>query len=171
MSAMNGRCWLVDILNRLAMLAVMMAACAHAAPPVLDIASEPLTAACRVASSPAGAAEFDGASLLRVAPPPASASAGDLFQASIDMADWSGHFSRYVLSPGGAGSSFTPTAMWDAGALLTGDGGRPPSPAPAARKIFTAIVQPNGALEMIPFEWSVLSVSYTHLTLPTILLV
>lgn len=157
MSAMNGRCWLVDILNRLAMLAVMMAACAHAAPPVLDIASEPLTAACRVASSPAGAAEFDGASLLRAAPPPASASAGDLFQASIDMADWSGHFSRYVLSPGGAGSSFTPTAMWDAGALLTGDGARPPSPAPAARKIFTAIVQPNGALEMIPFEWSVLS--------------
>lgn len=157
MSAMNGRRWLVGILKRLMMLAVMMASGAHAAPPVLDIAGEPLTAACRVAASPAGAAEFDGASLLRVAPPPASASAGDLFQASMDMADWSGHFSRYVLSPGGAGSSFTPTAMWDAGALLTGDGARPPSPAPAARKIFTAIVQRDGALEMIPFEWSALS--------------
>ncbi|USX19153.1 PilC/PilY family type IV pilus protein [Oxalobacteraceae bacterium OTU3REALA1] len=156
MSAMNGWRWLVGILNRLVMLAVMMVSGANAAP-VLDIASEPLTAACRVASSPAGAAEFDGASLLRVAPPPASASAGDLFQATMDMADWSGHFSRYVLSPGGAGSSFTPTAMWDAGALLTGGGARPPSPAPAARKIFTAIVQPDGALEMIPFEWSALS--------------
>jgi type IV pilus assembly protein PilY1 len=47
--------------------------------------------------------------------------------------------------------------MWDAGALLTGDGARQPSPPPAARKIFTAIVQPDGALEMIPFEWSALS--------------
>ena len=157
MSAMNGRCWLVGMLNRLAVLVVMMASCAHAAPPVLDIASEPLTAACRVAAPPGGAGEVDGASLLRVAPPPASASAGDLFQSSINMADWGGHFSRYVLPPGGAGFSSTPTAIWDAGALLTGDGARPASPAPAARKIFTAIVQPDGALEMIPFEWSALS--------------
>ncbi|WP_229210704.1 pilus assembly protein [Duganella sp. CF517] len=154
---MNGRRWLVEMLKGLALLAGMLASGAHAAPPVLDIASEPLTAACRVASPPAGAAEFDGASLLRVAPPPATAGAGELFQASINTADWGGHFSRYILSPGGAGSSFTPTAMWDAGALLTGDGARPPSPDPAARKIFTAIVEPNGALAMIPFEWSALS--------------
>lgn len=132
--------------------AIIISTVVNAAPPTLDAASEPLTAACR-----AGAGKIDGSSLLRVAPPPASASAGDLFQAGIDMADWGGHFSRYVLPSGGAGFSSTPTAIWDAGALLTGDGARPPSPAPAARKIFTAIVQPNGALEMIPFEWSVLS--------------
>jgi len=156
MSAMNGRRWLMGTLKGLAMLAVMIASCAYAFPPALEIASEPLTAACRVATPPAGADEFDGASLLRVAPP-ASASAGDLFQASMNTADWGGHFSRYVLSPIGAGSSYAPMAMWDAGVLLTGDGARPPSPAPAARKIFTAIVQPDGALEMIPFEWSALS--------------
>lgn len=157
MSAKNGRRWLMRMLKRSAVLAITITSCAVAAPPVLDIASEPLTAACRVATPPAGAAEFDGASLLLVAPPPASASAGDLFQASMNMADWSGHFSRYALSPGGARFSSTPTAMWDAGVLLTGDGARAPSPAPAARKIFTAIVQPGGALEMVPFEWSALS--------------
>ena len=157
MSAMNGRRWLMGMLGKLTLLAAMTASCAYAAPPVLDIASEPLTAACRVAPPAVGAALADGASLLRVAPPPASASAGDLFQASINMADWGGHFSRHVLPPAGLGSSSTPTAMWDAGALLTGDAARPPSPAPAARKIFTAIMQPDGALQMIPFEWSALS--------------
>lgn len=137
--------------------AMMITAAVNAAPPTLDIASEPLTAACRAAPPQTNAGELESASLLRVAPPPASTSAGDLYQASTNMTDWSGHFSRYILPPGGAGLQLTPTAAWDAGALLTGDTTRPPSPAPAARKIFTAIVQPNGALEMIPFAWSALS--------------
>lgn len=137
--------------------AMTVATAAHATPPTLDIASGPLTAACRTAPPQANAGEFAGASLLRAAPPPASTSAGDLYQASTNMTDWGGHFTRYILPAGGAGSQSTPTAAWDAGALLTGDATHPPLPAPAARKIFTAIVQPSGALEMIPFEWSALS--------------
>ena len=154
---MNGRRCFTGIVQTLAVLAAMTALCAHAAPPVLDIASEPLTAACRVAMPAAGGGEVDGASLLRVASPAEAAGAGDLFQATMNMADWGGHFSRYAVMAGGAGVSSTSTATWDAGRLLTGDGARAPSPAPAARKIFTAIVQPDGALEMIPFEWSALS--------------
>ncbi|MBP1205278.1 type IV pilus assembly protein PilY1 [Duganella sp. 1411] len=137
--------------------AMIIAAAAQAAPPSLDIASEPLTAACRAANPRTVAAEFEGASLLHPAPPPASASAGDLFQASTNPTDWSGHFSRYTLLPGAAGLPSTPTAAWDAGVRLTGDATNAPSPAPAARKIFTAIVQPDGTLDMIPFEWNALS--------------
>ncbi len=159
MHAMSGGgwCWSTGrMIGGLVMLAVMtMAGIAYAAPPVLEIASEPLTAACRIAAPPAGAGEFEGVSLLRPAPPPAGA--GDLFQTSVNMADWGGHFTRYALLPGGAGLRATPTAAWDAGGLLTGDAGRAPSPSPAARKIFTAIVQPDGTLDMIPFEWSALS--------------
>jgi type IV pilus assembly protein PilY1 len=135
---------------------------AHAAAPVLEIASEPLKAACRVAAPAAeaspgtGAGSVDGASLLRPAMPPATASAGDLFQASMSMADWGGHFARYALSARGAGSSAT-TMVWEAGALLTGDAARAPSPLPADRKIFTSIVRPDGRLNTVPFEWGALS--------------
>ncbi|MEO5932707.1 MAG: PilC/PilY family type IV pilus protein [Duganella sp.] len=137
--------------------AMIITAAARATPPTLDIANEPLTAACHTAAPRTGAAEFEGASLLHPAPPRASASAGDLFQASTNLTDWSGHFSRYVLPPGAAGLPSAPTAAWDAGARLTGDTAHAPSPAPAARKIFTAIVQPDGTLDMIPFEWNALS--------------
>ncbi|HEX7986998.1 MAG TPA: PilC/PilY family type IV pilus protein [Duganella sp.] len=137
--------------------AMLISAIAQAAPPTLDIASEPLTAACRVAAPPTSINEFEGPALLHPAPPPASASAGDLFQSSTNLTDWSGHFSRYVLLPGAAGLPPTPTAAWDAGTRLTGDAAHAPSPVPAARKIFTAIVQPDGTLAMVPFEWSALS--------------
>ncbi|HWW70148.1 MAG TPA: PilC/PilY family type IV pilus protein, partial [Duganella sp.] len=137
--------------------AIKITTAANAAPPTLDIASEPLTAACRIAVPSSGADEFEGASLLHPASLPASASAGDLFQASANLADWSGHFSRYVLLPGAAGLPSTPAAAWDAGARLTGNAANAPSPAPAARKIFTAIVQPDGRLDMVPFEWNALS--------------
>ena len=137
--------------------AIKITAAAQAAPPTLDIASEPLTAACHTAAPRTGTADFEGPSLLHPAPPPASASAGDLFQASTNLTDWSGHFSRYVLLPGAAGRPSTPTATWDAGVRLTGDAVNPPNPAPAARKIYTAIVQADGTLDMIPFEWNALS--------------
>ena len=130
----------------------------QAAPPVLEIASEPLKAACRVAPPAAGTVDFEGASLLRSATPPTSADAGDLFQASANMVDWGGRFARYALSTAGAAGISAPTKLWDAGALLTGDAVvRAPSPMPADRKIYTSIVQPDGTLNMVPFEWGALS--------------
>lgn len=129
----------------------------HAAPPVLEIASEPLRGACRVGALAAGVVEFEGASLLRSPSPPTSAGAGDLFQASMNIADWGGHFARYALPMNGATGTPAPTMAWDAGALLTGDAVRAPSPSPAERKIYTSIVQPDGTLNMVPFEWGALS--------------
>jgi type IV pilus assembly protein PilY1 len=72
----------------------------------------------------------------------------------MDIGDWGGHFSRYVLS---AGVGTTATLAWDAGAILTGAAGRAPEPAPERRQIYTAIVQPDGALTMVPFTWPALS--------------
>jgi type IV pilus assembly protein PilY1 len=50
---------------------------------------------------------------------------GRLYQATMNIADWGGHFSRYVLS---AGVGTTSTLAWDAGAILTGAPGRAPEP-------------------------------------------
>ncbi|WP_432382986.1 pilus assembly protein [Duganella sp. P38] len=80
----------------------------------------------------------------------------ELYQASASVGHWGGHFSRYMVSGGGVTAS---TLAWDAGAILTGTSARPPTPAPAQRKIYTAIVQPGGALEMVPFAWPALSPS------------
>lgn len=126
-----------------------------AAPPQLDIASEPLTTACRVAVPPSSAAMLDGASLLRLAALPDGG--GELFQATMRMADGGGHLTRYLIAPGAAGLAATPQVAWEAGALLTGSATRAPSPAPAARNLYTGIVTEGGALSMIPFEWSALS--------------
>ncbi len=123
---------------------------ARAAPPVLEIASEPLTTAC-------ASARFDGPSVLHITPPPANASAADLYQASANMTDWTGHFTRYVISPTANEAPSKPTPAWDAGALLTGDANHAPSPSPAERHIFTSIVEPDGRLATVPFAWSALS--------------
>jgi type IV pilus assembly protein PilY1 len=123
----------------------MLAMAARAAPPVLNIASEPLTAACRPATSAVA-----GPSLLVEAASLSTTGGGDLFQATMNIGDWSGHFERY------AWPAFA-TASWDAGAILTGDAMHAPAPPPAERRIYTAIVQPDGTLNGMPFEWSSLS--------------
>jgi type IV pilus assembly protein PilY1 len=124
----------------------------------LEIDSWPVTATCKPGSTTA-AGKADGAVLLQPSPLSTSptASAGDLYQATLDIGDWSGHFSRYILPPGAAGGGTASTLAWDAGAILTGSQSRPPTPAPAQRQIYTAIVQPGGALTMVPFAWSSLS--------------
>jgi type IV pilus assembly protein PilY1 len=139
-------------------LPLMWVACAQAAPPVLELDSLPVAAACTLAG---GAGTATGSTLLRpaaraaaVATPP-SAGAGDLYRATMALADWGGHFSRYVLPAGGVG--VVPALAWDAGAILTGSAGQPPRPAPEQRNIYTAIVQPGGALAMVPFTWQALS--------------
>ena len=148
--------WL--LLGLLLMLLPMLAVGVRAAPPVLDLASEPLTAACRPA--PPGGTRIAGASLLAVAPAAAStapaATAGDLFGATLDAADWGGHFARFALPAPGLALPPSAAALWDAGALLTGAAGRAPSPVPEARKVYTAIVQTDGQLAGIPFAWSAL---------------
>lgn len=99
-----------------------------------------------------------GALLLRpgplVASPGGAPSAGDLYRATMDIGDWGGHFSRYVLS---ADAGATSTLAWDAGVILTGTTSSAPEPTPERRQIYTAIVQPDGALAMAPFTWGALS--------------
>ncbi|TFW20903.1 pilus assembly protein PilY [Duganella callida] len=123
----------------------------YAQPPMLNIDSWPVSATCSPAppgtTGPTGQAH--GASLLRAAT--TTGALGELYQASLGLADWSGHFSRYLLSPAG-GAGVVSTLAWDAGAILTGG-----TPAPDQRRIYTAIAQPNGALTMVPFTWATLA--------------
>jgi type IV pilus assembly protein PilY1 len=141
---------------------------ALAAPPVLDIASGPITAACRPATPAANAGTATGATLLRPTTmgvtgtstpsgPAPSVSSGDLYQATVDIGNWGGHFERYILAAGSTGADVAPIKAWDAGLILTGGDGRPPTPAPEERKIHTSVVQARGALAMVPFAWPNLS--------------
>lgn len=125
---------------------LLMAMDVCAAPPVLNIASEPLTAACRSVTPGSATVSVAGPTLLV-----AAAGGGDLFQATMDIGDWSGHFERIALL------SASPTASWDAGAILTGDSAHAPLPLPAERRIYTSVVQADGTLSGAPFEWSSLS--------------
>lgn len=147
------RCWMVLLL----VLAKCVGAPAHAAP-VVDIDSQPPAAVCKPGKVAAGTA--NGPMLLRPASASTSASppsAGDLYQSTMDIGDWSGHFSRYILPAGAAGSGGASVLAWDAGAILTGSTGQPPTPTPEQRNIYTAIIQPNGVLTMTPFTWQTLS--------------
>ncbi|MYM87965.1 pilus assembly protein PilY [Rugamonas sp. FT82W] len=159
----RGRMWSWVLVALLLLLLPMLAAGVRAAPPLINIGSEPLTAACR-AATPAAGARMVGTSLLVTAivgvasssgPPPASPLAGDLFTATLDAGDSGGHFERSSLPP--AGAAVPGAVLWDAGAILTGAPGRPPLPAPDARNLYTAIVQSDGRLSGIPFAWPALS--------------
>jgi len=127
-------------------------------PPVLNIASEPLAAGCRLAGASGG---------LDRGTPVVPAGGSDAFQASFDPSDWSGHLERYaVLASDGRLAAAPPS--WDAGAILTGSAIQPPRPAPSARRIYTAIVQTDGRLQTVPFEWAQLSdVQRALLNLPS----
>ncbi|MYM93900.1 pilus assembly protein PilY [Rugamonas sp. FT81W] len=159
----RGRMWSWVLIALLLMLLPTLASGVRAAPPLINIGSEPLTVACR-AATPAAGARMAGTSLLVTAtvgvaassgPPPASPLAGDLLSATLDAGDSGGHFERSSLPP--AGMAVPGTVLWDAGAILTGAPGRPPLPAPDARNLYTAIVQGDGRLSGIPFTWPDLS--------------
>jgi type IV pilus assembly protein PilY1 len=149
-------------------LLVLAAPFASAQPPVLDIASGPIAAACRPATAGANAGTATGATLLRpksggasepssTSGPASSSSSGDLYQATMDIGNWGGHFERYILVGGSASADAAPIRAWDAGLILTGSADRPPTPVPAARKIYTSVEQAGGALAMVPFAWPHLS--------------
>ncbi|RZT11434.1 type IV pilus assembly protein PilY1 [Duganella sp. CF402] len=127
---------------------------ARADPPTLVIDSWPIAADCKSASSGSGAVLLRPAPFAASSGSASSASAGDVYQATMNIADWGGHFSRYVLS---AGVGATPTSAWDAGAILTGTAGRVAEPTPALRQIYTSVVKPDGVLAMAPFTWAALS--------------
>jgi len=136
-----------------------MISVASAAPPVVPLASELLSAACRTSAESA-----KSTSVAALLPPLNRAAAvGEWLSASVDQRDWSGYLSRYVLpltsvdGAAGAGPAIAP--VWEAGALLTGDAGHAPQPVPAARQIYTAVVQADGALQGQPFVWEALSAS------------
>ncbi|MBV7538978.1 PQQ-binding-like beta-propeller repeat protein [Duganella sp. sic0402] len=117
------------------MIWVALVACtAWASAAALEIGSKPVAADCT-------SGQASGPVLLRQ---------GELYQATVKIGDWSGNFSRYALSPEAGGVGASTTLSWDAGAILNGT-------PPGQRKIYTATVQPNGALEMTPFAWLSLS--------------
>ena len=134
----------------LSLMFPLAAGSAFGAPPLLDIASEPLTSGCRLAGGGAGVA-------VRGTLVPAADAGGNAYQASFDSADWSGHLERFALTLTGDGQVNAAAAQWDAGAILTGGANQPARPAPAQRKIYTAIVQPDGRLQTVPFVWDALS--------------
>ena len=126
---------------------------ARATPPTLDIASESLTSACRLASGSVGInAVVRGA--VTLVP---DDDGRDALQASFDNAGWSGHLERFALLLASDGKLSAAPAKWDAGAILTGDASHPARPAPAQRKIYTSIVQTDGRSQTVPFEWGALS--------------
>jgi len=141
----------------LAMLGAWSMNVALAAPPVVPLATDLLTAACRTA---ADSPKTDSVSALLPPLNPASA-VGEWLSGSVDQRDWSGYLSRYVLPVGsadgaaGTGPSIAP--VWEAGALLTGDASHAPQPVPEERQIYTALVQADGALQGLPFVWKALS--------------
>lgn len=140
-------------MNRIIVLAMLVCCMAAAQAAELVIDSLPLASSCK-----AGTAQ--GPLLLRTSLAASAAGGADLYQASTDIGDWGGHFSRYMLPPGAAGAAgggASGSLAWDAGAILTGSVASPPTPLPALRQIYTAIVQADGALEMVPFAWSSLS--------------
>jgi len=139
-----------------ALLAIAIGLIARAGAPVLDIDSWPVAAACRPGApgSAAPAGDASGAALLRPASSASTADGGDLYQTSMDIADWGGHFSRYLLPTAVGGAS---ARVWDAGAILTGVDGGPPAPPPDRRQLYTAIVQADGGLATVPFQWGALS--------------
>ncbi len=148
------RRWAWLAIAALLMLLPMLAGGVRAAPPVLNIASEPLTAACRTGARIAGPSLLLAASTGAATP---GGSAADLLSATLDASDWGGHVERVALPPAGAALPGAAAALWDAGAILTGEPGRAPMPEPAARKLYTSIVQADGKLEGVPFVWPALS--------------
>jgi type IV pilus assembly protein PilY1 len=163
----RGRCWR-GWWAWLLVLTKCVGAPAHAAL-ALEIDSLPVAAACKPGKTMAGTA--NGPTLLRPTSSPAPAtsppstgplvgptmSAGDLYQSTMDVGDWSGHFSRYVLPARAASSGGASVLAWDAGVILTGSAGKPPMPLPEQRNIYTAIIKTGGALTMMPFTWQTLS--------------
>ncbi|MCU6500126.1 pilus assembly protein PilY [Rugamonas sp. A1-17] len=141
----RGRVWSWVLIALLLMLLPMLAAGVHAAPPLINIGSEPLTAACR-AATPAAGTRMGGTSSLAV---------GDLFSATLDASDSGGHFERISLTATGAPSAGA--VLWDAGTILTGAPGRAPVPEPDARRLYTSIVQADGRSAGVPFAWPALS--------------
>ena len=132
----------------LALLLVLlpMEAGGSGSPPLLDIASEPLGAGCALSGG-------SGGPIVRGAPAVAPDTASAVFQASFNLANWAGHFERYALMPGPAAGA----ASWDAGAILTGSATDPPRPLPAERTLYPAMIDADGRLQNVPFEWASLS--------------
>ncbi|MYM41097.1 pilus assembly protein [Duganella qianjiadongensis] len=147
------------------LICALKSGAAYAAPPVVPLASEPLTTACRARGDSGNSAAADSASRVTGAAGyfplhERATSAGTWLAASVDLRDWSGYFSRYVLPPeaANAGATITSVApLWEAGQVLTGERNRPPVPLPEARRIYTAQTEPDGVLRGIPLVWSALS--------------
>jgi len=84
-----------------------------------------------------------------------------LFQSEFIEPNWSGRLTRRALAVDAGGAIQAGAVLWEAGAMLSGDGGqdpaRPASPAPALRKLYTANMLADGGSSVIPLAWQALS--------------
>lgn len=118
-----------------------MAGTAGAAPPLIELTTEPLGAACiprpeRLNSAAAVAATSSGMMV---------------FQGSARPADWSGRFTRSALAMDASGTPQVSTPLWDAAALLDAL-----PDAANMRRIYTSKIE-LGTQTTIPFDWDSLS--------------
>src|SRR5476649_2779691 len=103
--------WVWLVIAMLLMVLPMLAGGVRAAPPVLNIGSDPLTAACRAGARIAGSSLLLPASAGAATP---AGSAGDLLSATLDASDWGGHVERIALPPAGVALPGAAAALWDA---------------------------------------------------------
>ena len=135
---------------------ILVSLAALASPPELEIANGPLQAAAyfdpRLCPG-AARGNLPGLSLLST-PRQGQGQGASLFQSSFDATDWSGHLSRLELAPDADGAMQIGAALWEAGAILTGnaDPAEPAQPAPLLRKIYT--INPDRSNRTIPFRWA-----------------
>ncbi|CAN7471378.1 PilC/PilY family type IV pilus protein [Pseudoduganella sp. LjRoot289] len=118
-----------------------LARLAGAAPPLIELSTEPLGASCvprpeRIRSAATVATTASGMSV---------------FQGSARPADWSGQFTRSALTVDASGMPRISPPLWEAGALLD------VLPDPAnARRVYTSKIE-LGRQTTIPFAWDSLS--------------
>jgi type IV pilus assembly protein PilY1 len=118
------------------------ASAAGAAPPLVELATEPLCAGC------APRPESLRAAAVLAATPSGMA----VFQASARPGSWSGQFTRSALSVDDTGAQVS-APQWEAGALLDAL-----PDAAASRRVYTSKLE-QGVRVTIPFAWDELSVA------------
>ena len=128
---------------RAVLLCAALANGACAAPPSIELSTEPLGAAC-----------IPHPDNIRAAATVAATSSGlSVFQASARPAGWSGQFTRSRLEVDASGAARITAPVWDAATLLDA------LPDPAhTRRIYTSRID-RGVQITIPFEWASLSAS------------
>lgn len=130
-------------------LTIFMFMSTHAiAVPEVDIASDPLISM-RCTSDPEGKLTISGATVSTVG--------AHLYQTGFNPLAWSGSLKKLPLKQTGGSNAGAPSGEWDAADILNGNGLVPARPDADARHIYTARINADLSLSMIPFSWANLS--------------